>query len=55
MFRHTIMWLCRTLHRVSHHHKQIIDQAANVKGFHASMNPRLEGGIPDFLEKFNTR
>ena len=29
-------------------------RAANLKGFGASVNPRFEGGIPDFREKFNT-
>ena len=28
-------------------------QAVNLRGFHTSMNPRFEGGIPDFMEKFN--
>ena len=27
---------------------------ANLRGFRASMNPRFEGGIPDFMDKFNT-
>ena len=36
-------------------------QAANLRGFRTSMNPRFEvgildfmDGIPDFIEKFNT-
>ena len=36
-------------------------QAANLRGFRASVNPRFEAGIPDFMdgisefmEKFNT-
>ena len=26
------------------------NQAANLKGFLASMNPRFHGGIPDFMD-----
>ena len=26
-------------------------QAANLKGFRASMNPRFEGGIPNFMDR----
>ena len=29
-------------------------QAVNLRGFRASVNPRFEAGIPDFIEKFNT-
>ena len=25
-------------------------QAANIRGFRASMKPRFEGGIPDFID-----
>ena len=39
----------------------IVSQAANLGGFRASMNPRFEGGIldfmdgiPDFIKNFNT-
>ena len=27
----------------------IANQAANLRGFHASVNPRFEAGIPDFM------
>ena len=26
-------------------------QAANLRGFHASVNPRFEAGIPDFMNE----
>ena len=29
-------------------------QAANLRGFRASMNPTFEGRIPDFVDNFNT-
>ena len=28
---------------------RVITQAANLRGFHASVNPRFEAGIPDFM------
>ena len=28
----------------------VIYQAANLRGFHASVNPRFEAGIPDFMD-----
>ena len=28
----------------------VLGQAVNVRGFHASMNPRFEGGILHFMD-----
>ena len=33
----------------SHSNINMVMQAANLRGFRASVNPRFEAGIPDFL------